>query len=187
MSFAPSTSAVSRCAARTSDARRRTRSAKTHRARATANEAEVPEDVRPHWAACRAFLRTALALTDDEADVAIARAYAWRGQTYWRNAKDKETPNVDDLRARVDFLNSVGVDAEGASEVAKKQPEILGCDVEQLTSAVEHIEKNYFMKRNTKNFKAYIKRVPQALGNNLDCAAEGLNCAGLCNRCWARC
>ena len=43
------------------------------------------------------------------------------------------------------------------------------------------------MKPNTKNFRNYINRVPQVLGNNLDCAAQGLNCAGECNRCWARC
>ena len=47
-----------------------------------------------------------------------------------------------------------------------------------------HIEKNYFMKRGTKNFANYILRVPQVLGNNLDCVGD---CAGECNRCWARC
>lgn len=47
-----------------------------------------------------------------------------------------------------------------------------------------HPGSSYFMKRNTKNFANYVMRVPQVLGNNLDCVGD---CAGECNRCWARC
>ena len=119
----------------------------------------------------------------------MIRAFGWGGQTYWRNAKVEEVPEVEDVEARIAFLLEIGIEqADIAEKVLGKVPEVLGCDVEtRLRVNVEHITKNYFMKPNTKNFRNYINRVPQVLGNNLDCAAQGLNCAGECNRCWARC
>ena len=95
--------------------------------------------------------------------------------------------NAKSLEERIAFLESLGVTRDDLRQIVEKTPEILGCDVEQLTTATEYAEKNYFMKRNTRNFVKYLVRVPQALGNNLDCAAEGKSCLGECNRCWARC
>jgi len=96
-------------------------------------------------------------------------------------------PDATALEERIAFLESLGVTRDDLRQIVEKTPEILGCDVEQLTTATEYAEKNYFMKRNTRNFVKYLVRVPQALGNNLDCAAEGKSCLGECNRCWARC
>ena len=92
-------------------------------------------------------------------------------------------------RGRIAYLLEIGIEqADLAEKVLGKVPEVLGCDVEtRLKVNVAHIQKTCFMKPNTKNFRNYINRVPQVLGNNLDCAAQGLNCAGECNRCWARC
>ena len=149
--------------------------------------AETDAALAKEWDSCAAYLRDALSLTEDEAEATLSRAHGWRGQAYWRNSKVREAPSRAALEERVAFLASIGVDAADVGTIARKQPEILGCDVAQLTSAVEHVEKNFFMKRNTKNFKGYLLRVPQALGNNLDCAAEGKACLGECNRCWARC
>jgi len=153
----------------------------------TRPSAETDAALAKEWDLCVVYLRDALSLTDDEAEVTMSRAHGWRGQAYWRNTKVREAPSRAALEERVAFLLSIGVDAVDVGTIARKQPEILGCDVAQLTSAVEHMEKNFFMKRNTKNFKGYLLRVPQALGNNLDCASEGKACLGECNRCWARC
>ena len=79
------------------------------------------------------------------------------------------------------------VDASTLDGMSKKELVVLVQSVaplELLQSNVAHIEKSYFMKRNSRNFANYILRVPQVLGNNLDCVGD---CAGECNRCWARC
>lgn len=100
----------------------------------------------------------------------------------------EEVPNVEDVEARIAYLVEIGIPEDQIGEkILSKVSEVLGCDMELLTSNVAHIEKNYFMKRKTKNFANYIMRVPQALGNNVDCVSDGGNCAGECNRCWARC
>ena len=174
--------------------------------RATTNDADVDvdaratstmdDDARKLWNDARAVVRDAVGANgdetnDDDVDAMMEKAFGWRGQGYWRNTKVREVPTAADVTARVAFLESIGVTTRASecdlAKIVKKQPEILACDVEQLTAATEHIEKNYFMKRDTRNFVKYVVRVPQALGNNLDCAGEGKACLGECNRCWARC
>ena len=92
---------------------------------------------------------------------------------------------MDDVQARIDYLVEIGIPEDQIGEkVLPKVAEVIGCDLELLSDNVAHIEKNYFMKRSTKNFRNYVLRVPQVLGNNLDCVGD---CAGECNRCWARC
>ena len=156
----------------------------------------MDDDARKLWNDARAVVRDAVGANgdetnDDDVDAMMEKAFGWRGQGYWRNTKVREVPTAADVTARVAFLESIGVTTRASecdlAKIVKKQPEILACDVEQLTAATEHIEKNYFMKRDTRNFVKYVVRVPQALGNNLDCAGEGKACLGECNRCWARC
>ena len=151
--------------------------------------AKLSGDDLGKWESCRSILVGELGMDEESADKTMIRAFGWGGQTYWRNAKVEEVPEVEDVEARIAFLLEIGIEqADIAEKVLWKVPEMLGCDVEtRLRVNVEHITKNYFMKPNTKNFRNYINRVPQVLGNNLDCAAQGLNCAGECNRCWARC
>ena len=94
-------------------------------------------------------------------------------------------PFPEDIEARLDYLKEIGIPEDKLEKVVGKVPEILGCDVEtRLKENVAYIEKNNFMKANTKNFVNYIIRVPQVLGNNVDCYGD---CVGECNRCWARC
>lgn len=126
-------------------------------------------------------------MDEEAAEKAMGRAFGWTTQAYWRNTKVEEVPKMDEMEARIEYLNSIGLTTEKLCKVVNKCPEILGCELAQLQGATEHIEKNFFMKRNTNNFSNYLVRVPQALGNNIDCAAEGVNCLGECNRCWARC
>jgi hypothetical protein len=156
----------------------------------------MDDDARKLWNDARAVVRDAVGANgdetnDDDVDAMMEKAFGWRGQGYWRNTKVREVPTAADVTARVAFLESIGETTRASecdlAKIVKKQPEILACDVEQLTAATEHIEKNYFMKRDTRNFVKYVVRVPQALGNNLDCAGEGKACLGECNRCWARC
>ena len=148
--------------------------------------ASLAGDAAEAWSRARTIV-LALGLDDASADAAMGRAFGWSTQAYWRNTKVREVPDATALEERIAFLESLGVTRDDLRQIVEKTPEILGCDVEQLTTATEYAEKNYFMKRNTRNFVKYLVRVPQALGNNLDCAAEGKSCLGECNRCWARC
>ena len=186
------TRATTRCA-RSRRARVRASTTNDVDARATST---MDDDARKLWNDARAVVRDAVGANgdetnDDDVDAMMEKAFGWRGQGYWRNTKVREVPTAADVTARVAFLESIGVTTRASecdlAKIVKKQPEILACDVEQLTAATEHIEKNYFMKRDTRNFVKYVVRVPQALGNNLDCAGEGKACLGECNRCWARC
>ena len=93
---------------------------------------------------------------------------------------------MEQIEASLAYLASVGVTRENIGAIVSKQPEIFACDVEQLEAATTHIEKNFFMKRNTSGFVKFVVRVPMALGCNVDCAGEGRACEGECNRCWAR-
>mmetsp|Transcript_23836 Transcript_23836/g.58459 ORF Transcript_23836/g.58459 Transcript_23836/m.58459 type:complete len:219 (+) Transcript_23836:228-884(+) len=136
------------------------------------------------WAACKALVME-LGFDDPGAEKVLVRAYGWGAQNYWRNEKAEEVPDVDEVEARIDYLKAIGIPEENIQKMLTKVPEVLGCDVAtRLELNVAHIEKNYFMTRNTTGFVNYVLRVPQVLGNNLDCVGD---CAGECNRCWARC
>ena len=148
--------------------------------------ASLEGDDAESWARAESIVAS-LGLDDASADKAMRRAFGWSTQAYWRNTKVREVPDATALEERIAFLETLGVTRDDVRQIVEKTPEILGCDVDQLTTATEYVEKNYFMKRNTRNFVKYVVRVPQALGNNLDCAAEGKSCLGECNRCWARC
>ena len=100
------------------------------------------------------------------------------------NEKVKEIPDMDEIEKRIQFIESLGVARDKIDVIVNKFPEILAMDIDGVMKpAVEHIEKNFFMKRGTTAFAKYVIRVPQALGNTIDC--EG-TCVGDCNRCWVR-
>jgi hypothetical protein len=137
------------------------------------------------WESSKALVMDLVGVDDEWAEKTLIRAFGWGAQSYWRNEKTEEIPDADAVEARIAYLVEIGIAEDKVAEILTKVPEVLGCDVaERLEPNVAHIEKNYFMKRGTKNFANYILRVPQVLGNNLDCVGD---CAGECNRCWARC
>ena len=195
MMMMTSTALPARASPRPARVRRPTTTTTTTTTRVVSRGASADADVSPAslagdaaeaWSRARTIV-LALGLDDASADAAMERAFGWSTQAYWRNTKVREVPDATALEERIAFLESLGVTRDDLRQIVEKTPEILGCDVEQLTTATEYAEKNYFMKRNTRNFVKYLVRVPQALGNNLDCAAEGKSCLGECNRCWARC
>jgi len=146
--------------------------------------AKMPQDDMASWESCK-MLVVDLGLDDEAAEKCLVKAFGWGAQNYWRQSKVEEVPDVDQVEARIAYLVEIGIPEDQIGEkVLSKVSEILGCDTELLAANVAHIEKNYFMKRNTKSFTNYIARVPQVLGNNIDCVGD---CAGDCKRCWARC
>ena len=146
----------------------------------------APEDIAA-WRAATRIVKDILGDDDDErADTVVAKAFGWRSQGYWRNTKVREVPNAERIEASLAYLASIGVTRENVGAIVSKQPEIFACDIEQLEAATTHIEKNFFMKRNTSGFVKFVVRVPMSLGCNVDCAGEGRACEGECNRCWAR-
>jgi hypothetical protein len=171
--------------ARLSAAPRRAAAASTRASAAVADVAStLSGDDLAAWESSKALVLE-LGMDDDAAEKTLIRAFGWGAQSYWRNEKTEEIPDVDAVEARIAYLVEIGIAEDKVVDVLTKVPEVLGCDVSaRLEPNVAHIEKNYFMKRGTRNFANYILRVPQVLGNNLDCVGD---CAGECNRCWARC
>jgi hypothetical protein len=140
------------------------------------------EDVAS-WESCKSLVMD-LGLDEENAERSLVKAFGWGPQNYWRKSKVEEVPSVEEVEARLDYLVEIGIPREKIVDIVFKVPEVIGCELELIQDNVAHIEKAYFMKRKTKNFANYILRVPQVLGNNLDCVGD---CAGECNRCWARC
>ena len=143
----------------------------------------LTDDESIKWASTKAVVME-LGFDDDEADRVMQKGFGWAKQDYWRNEKVKEIPDMDEIEKRIQFIESLGVARDKIDVIVNKFPEILAMDIDGVMKpAVEHIEKNFFMKRGTTAFAKYVIRVPQALGNTIDC--EG-TCVGDCNRCWVR-
>ena len=143
----------------------------------------LTDDESIKWASAKALVME-LGFDDDEADKVMQKGFGWGKQDYWRNEKVREIPDMDEIEKRIQFIESLGVARDKIDVIVGKLPEILAMDIDGVMKpAVEHIEKNFFMKRGTPAFAKYVIRVPQALGNTIDC--EG-TCVGDCNRCWVR-
>jgi hypothetical protein len=143
----------------------------------------LTDDESIKWASAKALVME-LGFDDDEADKLMQKGFGWGKQDYWRNEKVREIPDMDEIEKRIQFIESLGVARDKIDVIVGKLPEILAMDIEGVMKpAVEHVEKNFFMKRGTPAFAKYVIRVPQALGNTIDC--EG-TCVGDCNRCWVR-
>ena len=143
----------------------------------------LTDDESIRWASAKAVVME-LGFDDDNADRVMQKGFGWAKQDYWRNEKVKEIPDMDEIEKRIQFIESLGVARDKIDVIVNKFPEILAMDIDGVMKpAVEHIEKNFFMKRGTTAFAKYVIRVPQALGNTIDC--EG-TCVGDCNRCWVR-
>ena len=143
----------------------------------------LTDDESIKWASTKAVVME-LGFDDDDADRVMQKGFGWAKQDYWRNEKVKEIPDMDEIEKRIQFIESLGVARDKIDVIVSKFPEILAMDIDGVMKpAVEHIEKNFFMKRGTTAFAKYVIRVPQALGNTIDC--EG-TCVGDCNRCWVR-
>ena len=143
----------------------------------------LTDDESIKWASAKALVME-LGFDDDEADKVMQKGFGWGKQDYWRNEKVREIPDMDEIEKRIQFIESLGVARDKIDVIVGKLPEILAMDIDGVMKpAVEHIEKNFFMKRGTPAFAKYVIRVPQALGNTIDC--EG-TCVGDCNRCWVK-
>ena len=143
----------------------------------------LTDDESIKWASAKALVME-LGFDDDEADKVMQKGFGWGKQDYWRNEKVREIPDMDEIEKRIQFIESLGEARDKIDVIVGKLPEILAMDIDGVMKpAVEHIEKNFFMKRGTPAFAKYVIRVPQALGNTIDC--EG-TCVGDCNRCWVR-
>ena len=152
------------------------------RAAAVDVASKLSADDVAQWESVKSLI-SGLGMDEEQADKCMVRAFGWGAQSYWRESKVEEIPKFEDIEARLDFLLEIGVPEDKVADLLAKVPEIIGCDLSLLRENVEYVEKNYFMKRKTRNFANYLLRTPQALGNNVDCAGT---CVGECNRCWVR-
>ena len=59
-------------------------------------------------------------MDEDKADKTMIRAFGWGGQTYWRNEKVEEVPEVEDVEARIAYLLEIGVEQADLAEKVRR-------------------------------------------------------------------
>lgn len=91
-------------------------------------------------------------------------------------------PSVKQVQAALAYLNELGIQEQDMAKVLKSFPELVGCRVEQQLRANVHKLQNEWKLKDAVLAKA-ILRNPSVLGYTVDCMGD---CAGECNRCWAR-
>jgi len=128
-----------------------------------------------------------LGLSAEEADKALRKAHGWGGfQAYWRRSKEDEDPLEEQLVRTLAYLRTLlepAPDVEGALRaLVTTFPECLGLGVEVMAENVAVLAKQYGIREGA-TLAGVLSRKPQVLGNTLDCSGD---CAGECNRCWAR-
>eukprot|EP00899_Mesostigma_viride_P004974 jgi/Mesvir1/14478/Mv05185-RA.1 len=128
-------------------------------------------------------LATSLGVTPDDGTKILGKAFGWTGPAYWREKRDEDAPDPAQVQSVLAFLQTeVGLEPQEISDVVKKFPEVLGCSVgDCLQANLEVMSSKYFIKGDY--VKSTVKRVPQVLGNIVDCGGD---CVGECNRCWVR-
>lgn len=134
------------------------------------------------WVACAAILADRCGLEGDAADLALLKAFGWKGQGFWRQERVNEPPAAAHVSAVLDFVEGLGVNQPGElSKLVGTFPEVLALSLGLLQENVSVLRDKWSMRGAV--LCNAVKRKPRVLANNLDC--EG-TCAGLCTRCWAQ-
>jgi hypothetical protein len=94
-------------------------------------------------------------------------------------------PSLERVEVVVGFLQErCGLQPNDLPALMQKFPQILGCDESQLTEAINVLENTWKIKNNV--LVSLLKRNPNVLGYNVDCAMTTGSCSGDCERCWQR-
>ena len=120
--------------------------------------------------------------TAEEAQKLLCRGYGWSARGYWDDKLVDAVPDPDHVKAVVDFLTSLGLDAEEVQKVVKGFPHVLACSIEErLRVNVEQVDKDWGIRG--PSLKNAILRKPLLLGYTMDCKGD---CLAECDHCWAR-
>lgn len=127
-----------------------------------------------------------MGFAEQQAEQCVQRAFGWgaKARSYWRHEKSEQPADLQQLEASLQFLRQLGsgMTEEQLLKVVKAFPEVLGCDVQQqLQGNVDKLQKDWNLQGSV--LTKAVLRQPAVLGYNLDCMGD---CAGECNRCWAR-
>jgi hypothetical protein len=98
--------------------------------------------------------------------------------------QSEQPADKQQLDAALQFLQQLGsgMSEDQVFKVVKAFPEVLGCDVQQqLQGNMNKLQKDWKLEGSV--LVKAVLRQPAVLGYNLDCMGD---CAGECNRCWAR-
>lgn len=136
-------------------------------------------------AACCECVTAALGVPADVAETYVQRAFGWgaKARAFWRTEKRDAPPDAQQVAAALAFLQEqVGLSGGDLAAAVKGCPELLGCSVErQLAANKARLQAEW--KLDGAVLAGFVRRNPAVLAYNLDCGGD---CAGECNRCWAR-
>jgi len=128
-------------------------------------------------------LLTSLGLGEEEADVALCKAFGWRDRSYWRDEIVDQIPDPSTLSEILNFLTEFcGMEEKDISALLKEFPQVLACSLEKrLKPNVEYLDKKW--RINGSSLKGVLLRNPLLLGYTVDCSGD---CIAECDYCWAR-
>lgn len=128
-------------------------------------------------------LLTALGLEEEEADVALRKAFGWRDRSYWRDEIVDALPDPAAVSEILKFLQEFcGLEGKDVRVLLKEFPQVLACSLEKrLKPNVEYLDKKW--RINGSALKGVILRNPLLLGYTVDCGGD---CIAECDYCWAR-
>ncbi|GAX82613.1 hypothetical protein CEUSTIGMA_g10039.t1 [Chlamydomonas eustigma] len=137
------------------------------------------------WTSCVSQL-VDVGLTEEEAERALSRGFAWTSRAYWGLDKLNAPPDSEQVLDVLQYLeHQVGLTGAELVKVLKMFPEVLACSLEtRVIPNVQRFEKDWFMKGTV--LKGAIVRKPSLLGLSVDCSTVGSGaCMGQCSKCWS--
>jgi hypothetical protein len=146
---------------------------------------ELPPDTLAAFETCCSALQDQLGLTPGESETVLIKAFALgpKRSPYWRDEKDKVTPDLNQIDEALEFLDQkIGISSPiDQAQIVRLFPEVLGLSTDLMQSNVDQLQSRFFLKGAA--LAGAVKRKPRALGCIVDC--EG-SCEGLCTRCFAQ-
>lgn len=123
------------------------------------------------------------ALSAEEAELTVRRAFGWGSQRYWRRAVLREAPSAAAAQRRLHFLrDTLALRHADVQLVLRRFPEVLRLDMQQLRDAVALMQRNWPALTGSR-LAAAVRDKPAVLGFDFDCEGD---CQGECSRCWAQ-
>jgi len=78
---------------------------------------------QPEWEAAVSMVE-GLGFQRPQAEMAVAKAFGWKGQAFWRHQKVEEEPSIDQISAALAFLGALGLSQADITKVVKTCPEV---------------------------------------------------------------
>lgn len=144
---------------------------------------EVPDTCPAEWHAATDTLTAAVPQLDAEvAHAAIARAFGWSSQKFWRGRVKKAVPDPAVVSAALAELTALGLDDARVTTLLARFPEVLAVGEVRIRHNLQFITRSYPALTGPRLMNAVVEN-PAVLGYDFDCEGD---CKSECARCWVQ-